>query len=152
MAVRPGAFLTGKGGFILLSTLAFAACLFVSDYGTATHLRWLNGWPPLLFIFIVPPEYRWRFTRDPWVREVFVAMTAVSAVAVTVSALAEALLYRPRADHPPPWSDLVLLIPVVAVSSLLFGALALFSAWGLYSVFYRPGGPVSRRRAKPPRP
>jgi hypothetical protein len=50
---------------------------------------------------------------------------------------------------PPLWSDVARLIPVVAIGGLLFGALSMFSAWGLFSLFYRPDGPVSRGRTRP---
>lgn len=152
MPARLGDLFSGKSGFILLSTLAFAGCFLLSDYGTAKHLQWLNGWPPLLFIFVVPPEYRWRFAPDLWVRDVLVAMTTVTCAGLMLSACVEAFVYHLRDSAPSPSSDLLRLIAVVVLGGVLFGVLSLFSAWGLYSVFYRPGGPIARRRTKPPDP
>jgi hypothetical protein len=152
MPARLGELLGGKAAFIVIASLAFAACFALSDFGTVRHLRWLNGWPPLLFIFVVPPEYRWRFGRDPWARDVFVAMTAVTCSGLAIDSIVEAVVYQLRVTGTPALADMARLVSVVALGGLLFGLLSLFSAWGLYSLFYRPDGPVARHRTKPPVP
>jgi len=130
-----------KRTFVILATLAFAVCFLVSEYGRVRHLRWLGGWPPLLFVFTVPPEYRFRFTSGPWLREVFLTMTTVTGAGLAIAVLIETLVLRSQASTAGPLpslsSALISLIPIVVLGGLLFGALSLFSAWGLYSVFYR---------------
>jgi hypothetical protein len=145
--------LGGRRAFVALSALAFAACFLVSEYGRAKQLHWLMGWPPLLFVFTVPPEYRWRFASRSWAREVFTVMTLITCAGLALGAVIETLVIRSRFVAPanPPLalpSELVALIPVVALGGLLFGGLSLFSAWGLYSVFYRPDGVAVRRRER----
>jgi hypothetical protein len=145
--------LGGKRAFVVLSVLAFAACFLVSEYGRAKQLHWLMGWPPLLFVFTVPPEYRWRFTSRSWAREVFTVMTSVTCTGLAIGAVIETLVIRSRlvASANPPLalrSELIALVPVVALGGLLFGALSLFSAWGLFSVFYRPDGVAVRGRER----
>jgi hypothetical protein len=147
-----GRFFGTRGAFVLIAGLAFAGCFMLSELGRAKHWQWLMGWPPLLFIFTVPPEYRWRFTGRSWVRDVFVAMTTTSCMALAISTVAEVAIYGvPIVDHQIVWSGLAQLLLLVVFGGLLFGALSLFSAWGLYSVFYRPDGPASRGRTRPPR-
>jgi hypothetical protein len=145
-------FFASKRGFILLSAIAFAACFLASEIGRARHLRWLTGWPPLLFVFTVPPEYRWRFTDSHWAREVFLAMTTATTTGLAIAGVIETFVGRSyfatAATSQSLGSALANLIPVVALGGVLFGALSLFSAWGLYSVFYRPDGPISRRRSR----
>jgi hypothetical protein len=146
--------LAGKRAFFVLSALAFAACFLVSEYGRAKQLHWLMGWPPLLFVFTVPPEYRWRFTSHSWAREVFTVMTSITCTGLALGAVIETLVIRsgfvaPATNPPLPLrSELAALIPVVALGGLLFGGLSLFSAWGLYSVFYRPDGVAVRGRER----
>ena len=128
-----------KRVFVILATLAFAICFLVSEYGRVRHLRWLGGWPPLLFVFTVPPEYRFRFTSGAWLREVFLTMTTVTGTGLAIAVLVETLVIRSQASAaslPSLSSALISLIPIVVLGGLLFGALSLFSAWGLYSVFY----------------
>lgn len=140
----------GNRGFIVLAALAFAACFLLSELGRGEHIRWLNGWPPVLFVFTVPPEYRFRYTGKAWVWAVFSAMTIVTAVGLAIGSVVELLVERHHlAAAQPLGPDLVKLIPVVAIGGCLFGALSLFSAWGLYSLFYRPEGPVTRGRTRP---
>jgi hypothetical protein len=147
-----GGFFGSRRGFIVISGLAFAGCFLLSEFGRAKHLQWLMGWPPLLFMFTVPAEYRWRFTTGPWLRDVFTAMTTVSWTGLAISSLVEVIVYRVRAvGSPAAPSDLVRLVPIVVLGGMLFGLLSLFSAWGLYSVFYRPEGPAARGRIKTPR-
>jgi hypothetical protein len=136
---------SGKRAFIALSALAFAICFLVSEYGRARHLRWLGGWPPLLFVFTVPPEYRFRFATGAWARDVFIAMTTVTCTGLAIGVIVETLVVRSHpaaaaAPLPALPAALFELIPVVVLGGLLFGALSLFSAWGLFSVFYRPEG------------
>ena len=88
--------LGGKRAFVVLSALAFAACFLVSEYGRAKQLHWLMGWPPLLFVFTVPPEYRWRFTSHSWAREVFTAMTLITCTGLAIGAVIETLVIRSR--------------------------------------------------------
>jgi hypothetical protein len=144
----------GKRGFIVVATLAFAACFLLSELGRARHWLWLTSWPPLLFVFTVPPEYRWRFATRSWAREVFVVMSSITAVGLAIAGVIEVIIGRSRsaATPAPPVlaPDLVKFALTVAIGGLLFGLLSLFSAWGLYSVFYRPEGPISRRRSGPP--
>jgi cytochrome b subunit of formate dehydrogenase len=136
----------GNRGFIVLAALAFAACFLLSEFGRARQLRWLTGWPPVLFVFTVPPEYRFRYTNRAWVWPVLRAMTTVTVTGLAIASVIERAIERHHLAAPPPLaSDLVKLIPVVVVGGLLFGALSLFSAWGLYSLFYRP----DRRGGKP---
>jgi hypothetical protein len=144
----------GNRGFVILATLAFAACFLLSQFGRAQHLRWLTGWPPLLFVFTVPPEYRWRYTGKVWLWPVFSAMTIVTGAGLAIASVVERLVERHHLSPPPALgTDLVRLIPVIAIGGLLFAVLSLFSAWGLFSLFYRPEGPVSRGRTRPtPRP
>jgi hypothetical protein len=140
----------GHRGFIAVAAPAFAVCFLMSQLGLSHQLRWLTGWPPLLFVFTVPPEYRWRYTDKAWAWPVFKAMTIVTATGLAIASVIETLIERHQLVVAPPlWSDVARLIPVVAIGGLLFGALSMFSAWGLFSLFYRPDGPVSRGRTRP---
>jgi len=130
-----------RRAFILISGLAFAVCFLLSELGTVRHLPWLIGWPPLLFVFTVPSEYRWRFARDNWVREVFIAMTQASFIALTVSTVVAVLMARRSGAHAVNGSDLATLCALIVIGSTLFGVASLVSAWGLYKAFYRPRGP-----------
>lgn len=141
------AWVGGRRGFLLLCTAGFAACFLLSELGRVRHLRWLTGWPPLLFVFTVPPEFRWRFTRGPWVREVFLAMTEVTTSGLAVAALVETALARRQLAAPPPLGPaLMQLVPIVVIGGVLFGVLSLFSAWGLYNVLFRPDSGRARGR------
>ena len=80
---------SGKRAFLALSALAFAICFLVSQYGRAKHLRWLGGWPPLLFVFTVPPEYRFRFGSRAWARDVFIAMTTVTCTGLAIGVMSK---------------------------------------------------------------
>jgi hypothetical protein len=142
----------GNRGFIVLATLGFAACFLLSELGRAQHFRWLTGWPPVLFVFTVPPEYRFRYTDKAWVWPVFSGMTLVTVAGLAIASAVERIIERGHLAAPPPLaSDVLGLIPVVVIGGLLFAVLSLFSAWGLYSLFYRPRAPRAPRALKRPR-
>lgn len=129
----------GNRGFLVLATLGFAACFLLSEVGRAQHLRWLTGWPPVLFVFTVPPEYRFRYTEKAWVWPVFSGMTIVTVTGLAIASAVERIIERGHLAAPPSLeADVLGLIPVIAIGGLLFAVLSLFSAWGLYSLFYRP--------------
>jgi cytochrome b subunit of formate dehydrogenase len=140
----------GNRGFIALAAMGFAACFLLSELGRAHHWRWLTGWPPVLFVFTVPPEYRFRYTNKAWVWPVFSAMTLVTITGLAIASMIERLVERQHLAAPPTVaSDVVRLLPVVVIGGLLFGALSMFSAWGLYSLFYRPDGRAPRALKRP---
>jgi|SRR5579862_2733045 len=141
-------FLSDRAAFVVLSTFAFTICLLLSDLGTARHLLWLRGWPPLLFVLTVPSEYRFRFTPGRWAREVFQTFTAVCTTALILTVAVEATLHRVHIDMRAPWTDIGELVLLVGVGGIAFGVLSLVSAWTLYTVVYHRDGPAARGRRR----
>jgi hypothetical protein len=135
--------------FVVLSTFAFAICLLLSDLGTARHLLWLRGWPPLLFVLTVPSEYRFRFTGTRWAREIFQTFTAVCTTALIITVAVEATLHRVHIDAADPWRGIGEIVVLVGIGGIAFGLLSLVSAWTLYTVAYHRDGPAARGRRRP---
>ena len=73
-------------------------------------------------------------------------MTTVTCTGLAIGVIVETLVVRSRvaaaaAPLPALPAALVELIPVVVLGGLLFGALSLFSAWGLFQAWlHRPEG------------
>ena len=142
-------FLSDRVAFVVLSTFAFAICLLLSDLGTARHLVWLRGWPPLLFVLTVPSEYRFRFTGSAWALEVFQTFTAICTTALIITVAVDATLHRVHIDAHSPWRNIGELVVLVGIGGIAFGLMSLLSAWTLYTVAYRHDGPAARGRRRP---